>query len=132
MDKSTILSGFNNHLFEFIEDIQKVFPENEDIDVTKTALSSFRKANPKLIITIWFEYIVDPYTSEIDKGNLDFFINKDYSRDVSDMNKMYKISKILESIDKLREPIKKMSDKNKKQSMQYMQNLSKLAKIYSN
>ena len=36
MDKSTVLKAFNNHFFEFIDDIIGIFPENNDIKTTKT------------------------------------------------------------------------------------------------
>ena len=52
MNKGTILTGFNNHIIEFIDDIQNVFPENEDIGITKNLLLSFRKINTKLLIKI--------------------------------------------------------------------------------
>ena len=38
MDKSSVLKAFNNHLFEFIDDIITAFPDNNDI---KTAKSFF-------------------------------------------------------------------------------------------
>ena len=46
MDKSTILKGFNNHFFEFVEDIITTFPENQDLKTSKMSFELFRKANP--------------------------------------------------------------------------------------
>jgi hypothetical protein len=69
---------------------------------------------------------VGKYKSEIDSGNLDFFINKDYSGDVSVSQNS---DKIMESIDRLREPIKNMTPENQTKVMKYIQNLTKLSEL---
>jgi hypothetical protein len=117
---------FNNHFFEFVEDIENVFPNNNDIVVTKNTLLLLKKANPKLIAKIWHDYIGLKYETEIVSGDITFFINKDYS---SDLSKMDYSEKITEAIDKLREPIKLMSEMNQQKSMKYIQNLTTLAKL---
>ena len=76
MNKSELLSGFNNHINEFFDDVVTIFPNDSDIQVAQTSLLTIRKVNPKLIIAIWKEYIMDPYCEEINNGNIDFFINK--------------------------------------------------------
>jgi hypothetical protein len=35
-DKSTILRGFNNHFFEFVDEIIRIFPENQNIRECRT------------------------------------------------------------------------------------------------
>jgi len=126
---SNILSAFNDHFVEFVSDIQSVFPEDTDILTAKNALLAIRKANPKMIIKIWNTFIVGKYKNEIESGNLDFFVNKDYSNDVANTDNS---SKIIESIDRLRAPIKLMSNDNQEKTMKYVQNLTKLASIYVN
>ena len=103
---SSILSAFNEHFVDFVSDIQSVFPEDVDILSAKNALLAIKKANPKMIVKIWKTFIVGKYKSEIDSGNLDFFMNKDYSTDVANSSNS---DKIMESIDRLREPIRNMS-----------------------
>lgn len=127
MDKSVILKAFNDHFVEFVEDIARVFPKNRDISVTKNALLTIRKANPKLIITCWNEYVVTPYSQKIDDGDLSFFIDKDYSNDLKDMDGN---DAIMQKIDKLRSQVREMSDDDQRKSMEYVQNLSKLSKLY--
>jgi hypothetical protein len=123
---NNILNAFNDHFFDFITDIQKVFPENNDILTAKNALIAVRKANPKIIVKIWTTFIVGKYKAEIEAGNIDFFINKDYSSDVSNASNS---NKIMESIDRLREPIKSMSEENQTKVMKYIQNLTKLSEL---
>jgi len=123
---SNILTAFNDHFIEFINDVHLVFPEDADILSAKNALVAIRKANPKMIVKIWNAFIVGKYRSEIEAGNLDFFVNKDYSQDVSNAANS---DKIMESIDRLRSPIKNMSSENQAKVMKYIQNLTKLAQL---
>jgi hypothetical protein len=121
---SSILTVFNDHFIEFVSDIQNVFPEDPDILTAKNALIAVRKANPKMIVKIWNTFIVGKYKNEIEAGNLGFFINKDYSQDVSSAANS---DKIMESINRLREPIKQMTPENQTKTMRYIQNLTKLS-----
>lgn len=121
---NNILTAFNDHFIEFVSDIQNVFPEDADILTAKNALITIRKANPKMIVKIWNAYIVGKYKSEIESGNLEFFMNKDYSQDVSAASNS---DKIMESINRLREPIKQMTPESQAKTMKYIQNLTKLA-----
>ena len=124
---SNILTAFNDHFVEFVSDVHSVFPDDTDVLAAKNALLAIRKANPKMIIKIWNVFIVGKYKSEIESGNLDFFMNKDYSNDVASVDNS---SKIVESIDRLRGPIKLMGKDNQEKTMKYIQNLTKLAFIY--
>jgi hypothetical protein len=120
----SILTAFNDHFFEFVNAIQEIFPDDHDLLVSKNSLIVVRKANPKMIVKIWNAYVVGKYKSEIEAGNLDFFINKDYSSDFINADNS---DKIIEAIDRFRQPIKNMSEQNKLKSIKYIQNLTKLA-----
>ena len=121
---NNILTAFNDHFIEFVSDIQSVFPTDPDILATKNALSAIRKANPKMIVKIWNSFVVGKYKSEIEAGNIGFFINKDYASDVSAAANS---DKIMESINRLREPIRQMTPEDQAKTMKYIQNLTKLA-----
>ena len=123
---NNILTAFNDHFFEFLNDVQNVFPQDADILTARNALSTVRKANPKMIVKIWNAFIVGKYKGEIEAGNIEFFINKDYSTDVSAASNS---DKIMESINRLREPIKNMTPDNQAKVMKYIQNLTKLAEL---
>jgi hypothetical protein len=123
---SNILTAFNDHFIEFVNDVHCVFPDDADILATKNALTTIRKLDPKMIVKIWNSFIVSKYKSEIEAGNIEFFINKDYSQDVSVSTNS---DKIMESIDRLREPIKNMSEENQAKVMKYIQNLTKLSQL---
>jgi hypothetical protein len=127
MSSQNILTAFNDHFVEFISDVQSVFPENPDVLTAKNSLMMIRKANPKMIIKIWRSNIVDKYKSQIESGDISFFIEKDYSNDLS---KAEYSDKIMEGIDRLRKPIKDMTQDNRDKTMKYIQNLTKLCILH--
>jgi hypothetical protein len=79
-----------------------------------------------MIVKIWNTFIVGKYKGEIDAGNLEFFINKDYSGDISTAQHS---DKIMVSIDRLRGPIKQMTPEEQAKTMKYIQNLTKLSSM---
>lgn len=121
---SNLSAVFNNHFEDFINDIQSVFPEDADILTAKNALLTIRKANPRLLSKIWTKYVVTPYYKEIEQGDINFFVEKDYSADIS---KTENADKIMEAIDRLRNPVKQMSPENQEKTMKYIQNLTKIS-----
>lgn len=130
MDKPTILKAFNNQFEEFLDDISVLFPNNNDIRTSKTALLMLRKANPKKIVDVWYRYVCIKYEREIQNENLEYFLTKDYKDDL----KMEDggANKILEAIDNIRLPLRELETENKKKCVQYLKNLNTLSKIYNN
>ena len=122
-----LLNAFNTQLFEFIEDIELVFNEDNSVKRAKAGLVMIKNVNPTLTIRIWYNYICSKYESEINNDNIDFFLDKDYKKDLVYMNQS---DDIISSIDKLREPIKNMSKENQEKSFRYIKNLCILSKIY--
>ena len=129
MDKSQILTAFNDHFSEFVKDIQLVFPDNADVATLYSAISKVRKINPKLIIKAFNEYVVGSYSEQIVQGDINFFINNDYK---NDLNNVKSSNMILEKIDCLRKPVKEMGKDDQVKVMKYLQNLNKLCEMYSN
>ena len=127
MDQRQILSAFNDHFMEFVDDVQSVFPNNDDIATVKTSLVSFRKTNPRLILLAFKEHVIGKYRNEIQKGDINFFIDKDYQQDV---NGIGSAKMILEKIDCLRQPIRDMNEDDQSKVIKYMQNLMKLSDMY--
>lgn len=126
-DKSLLLNAFNTQLTEFIEDIELVFSEDSAIKKAKTSIFMIKKVNPTITAKIWYNYICSKYESEINNDNIDFFLEKDYKKDLVYMNQS---DDIISSIDKLRDPIKNMSKENQEKSLKYVKNLCILSKLY--
>jgi len=123
----SILKAFTGHLIEFVNEIRNVFPNDSHLRTSGVFLEGLVKINPKSIIIGWKECINDLYKDQILKGDLEYFINKDYNEDLEGSDNK---GKILKTIDSFRDKIRNMGDDNKKKSMKYIQNLTKLCNMY--
>ena len=126
-DKLNYLKIFNEHFIEFIDDIIRIFPNDVDLLSTKNAFVLMRQTNPKLIISVFNTYVVNDYKNEIQNGDIDYFLNKDYTEDLKITQHS---SKILDKIDRLRTPIKLMKPDDKQKIIKYLQNLQKISELY--
>tara|TARA_Y100000356_G_C11260210_1_gene292940 strand:- start:2702 stop:3097 length:396 start_codon:yes stop_codon:yes gene_type:complete len=127
-DKSTLSRAFNQHLCEFLDDIGRIVPDSSDITTAKTSFETIKKANPSLLVKAWQQKVYIPYKDIIDSGNITFFVEKDYSSDLSSVSNSDNIMKM---IDKIRDPIRNMNDTNKDHCLKYIQNLSKISTAYA-
>ena len=123
---SLYLQAFNKQLSEFLDDVERVFPNDVDIKAGKNSLLLLKKANPKKIIEVWKAYVTDPYFTKIENNEIEFFINKDYNSDIGLDSK----SEVISAIDRLREPIRRMEEDDKQVVMKYLLNLCKLTILY--
>jgi hypothetical protein len=123
-----VLRAFNNQLIEFLNDVLAVFPENGDILSAKNAAVMTRKANPTVLARQWHQHIGRTYGEQIAAGNMDFFIDKDYSTDVASVPGHS--DRVIDAINKLRDPVRQMDEANRDKTMKYMQNLTVLAAGY--
>ena len=124
-DKSIVMKAFLNQFTDFVEDVQSVFPDNADIDSAKTALFLIKKTNPRILMNAWVTCIVEPYNDKIEKGDIGFFLDKDYTQDLEYMG-----NAVMQKVDALRGPVREMGAENQAKSMKYIQNLTKLAKLH--
>ena len=127
LDKSTTLRAFNKHFFDFLDDIISIFPEREELINARTSFDVIKRANPTAIAKAWNKHVYLKYKDVIDNGDITFFFEKDYSKD---LEKLSNAEKIMNIINNIREPISQMNDTNKVHCGKYIQNLSKLSSIY--
>lgn len=128
-DKSTVSKAFNKHFFDFLNDLQGIFPDSKEIMFAKTSFETIKRLNTTAIIKVWYTNVSIPYGDEISDGNIDFFIKKDYSSDLVDVSKNDEIMKMIERI---RGPIANTTEVNKDHCLRYLQNLNKLSVAYQN
>jgi len=121
-----IATIFNDHFTEFINDISNVFPNNVKIVSAKNSISTIRRANPKMLIKIWINYVATPYKTQIENGDISFFLEKDYTVDLGNYEQS---DNIMEYIHMLREPIRNMGHDNQAKAIKYIQNLSKISAL---
>ena len=126
----SILTAFNQHFEEFVNDIERVFPDDSDIATAHTALVALRKSNPRLILITFRDWVVGPYRAQIEAGDIEFFIKKDYGGDLNDFGCGESGGLILSKIDTLRGPVSKMGADDQRKVITYIQNLTKLCDLY--
>jgi hypothetical protein len=124
MNHPLVLSTFISQLDECLEDISKVYSEDSRFIRCKLYLDTLKKSNPRMIITTWKTQVTDKYEDHILAGDIDFFLNKDYTQETGYTPTMD------QALQDLRKAIQSMSDDNKTKSLQYIQNLCKLSKLY--
>ena len=129
------MKSFNTLFFDFLDEIIVIYPENKNIKIAKEKFEFIRKGNPSILIKFWKTHVYDCYYDQINAGNIQFFLEKDYSADLSKdlgVDKGYTNDKILSMIEDVRGTIRGMDDVNQAHSAKYIMNLSKLSEIYQN
>jgi len=121
----SILKVFNTHLVEFLDDFQTVI-NSSDLKTAILFINTTKKINPSMFIKGWNTYINITYKSKIESGDFTFFLEKNYSNDVEDDNK------ILDIINTIRFELKNLDEKDKKKVIKYVQNLTKICEMYKN
>lgn len=130
MDKDALLTVFNKQFKEFVEDVSRVFPENQDLLTLKLAISQILNITPKTIYKGYKKHLINLYRKEIEEGDITFFIDKEYKGDLNNLGSSNNL--ILDKIDSLREPVRNMDPTEQAKVVKYMQNLMKLSDLYEN
>ena len=73
----SLLTAFVNQTINFLEDLENVFPENNDIKTYKKLLIFTKKTNPRLILES-FNLYVYPFHEKIINKDESFFMELDY------------------------------------------------------
>jgi len=129
MSKPLLLKSFNKQLFDFLDDIISIMPDNQELVKSKVYFTTIKQANPTLIIKIWYQYILVPYRELIESGNIDFFLEKDYTEDLQYIPYAADVLRIIDT--SIRNPIKEMNAENKQKCVKYIQVISKISEVYS-
>jgi len=127
--KSILLKTFYKQLFDFLDDIIGIMDDNTELMKSKIYFTTLKQANPTLIIKIWHQYILTPYRELIEAGNVDFFLEKDYTDDLKNIPNASSVLKIIDT--SIRNPIKEMNEMNKDKCVKYIQIISKISEVYS-
>merc|ERR1712070_685160 len=84
MDKKTINSCFLDKYFSYLTFLKShIDKDDSDFKLFIKKNNSMKKVNPKMFIKTWYQYITIPYHTYIINKDEDYFINKDYECDSS-------------------------------------------------
>ena len=122
-DKKFIVKTFNTHLSEFIDDVISVFPKEVDLLTSRTFINGVIKVKPRIIIQYWYQNVYLIYKKQIDEGDFEFFLKKDYNNDVASND-------VLNGIEKMRVKVAGLSESSREMAVKYAKNLSKLSVMY--
>lgn len=130
IDRPTIIRSFNDHFFEFLDDMLKVLPGNRSVLTAINAFRTLTELNKAVLVKCWHKFVYLKYKNVIEQGNVEFFFEKDYSEDLTKLNNS---DKIMDIIDTVRYPAKEICEnpKNKEYIVVYIQNLCKLSEIFN-
>jgi hypothetical protein len=118
-----MMRAFVQQFKELMSDLDRVFPEDVDVRSATTGMGALLSANPKMVAKVFNECVGIPYGEAFEKGDLGFFLRKDYSADIQLNNSDY----VLKKIDNLRSPISKLDKKCHDAVLRYFANLTKLS-----
>ena len=127
-DKTVILHAFNNHFNEFLEDILRICPDNVGALAGQKFFTNAKRLNPTSLIKGWYKFVYLPYSAVIDLGNIDFFFEKDYQKDLAHLRNS---NDVIGLIDNIRDPLLNMGEANKAHASTYLKNLCKLCIAYN-
>lgn len=119
-----MLRAFNNHIDELVDDMLRVIPGDPDILAAQAALAASRRMNVSALARAWPRY-TEPYRSQIEDGDVGFFLTKDYAGDVPAG------SAAAEPINRLRAKAAQLCLDEQAKVMKYVQNLTTLASLYA-
>lgn len=131
VQKSRLVKIFAEQTEELYLDLQNVYPENIEIKTGLTIVQTMKRFNPKLMIKKYKEAVNDKYYDKVVKGDVSFFINKNY---LDDCQKIGFDSKGAEAQSDYIESLKSLyfeaEEENKKKLIKYFQNFSKICRMY--
>tara|TARA_A100001015_G_C14669755_1_gene586362 strand:+ start:340 stop:726 length:387 start_codon:yes stop_codon:yes gene_type:complete len=123
----SLIKIFNSQFLEFIKDVKRVLPDDLNIKTAVFYTENIIKVNPSLLVKSWYDLVILQYKEQIDKGDFDFFLNKEYSKEFKAVDNN---DGILKTIDTIKNRAKELSDENKKKVVKYTQNLTKISLMY--
>jgi hypothetical protein len=123
---ASLLGAFNNQLVLFIEDIAGVLKPEDAAEARRSsaALKLTMRLSPTIAIKVWSGY-AQQYSADIDAGDIQSFIARDYTHDLSNRDQSW-----LDACEKIRKCAIYLSPENQAKTMKYVQLLTRLCRMY--
>lgn len=125
--KTTYLEAFNTQLDEFIKDLKVVLSDYYEVTLACHAITGLKMLSSKMIIKVWHEKITLMYLEQITAKDYNFFLEKDYSKDLEENTYAVQINN---GINKIRSHVSSLNDKEKAKVLKYVENLCRLSNLY--
>lgn len=129
MDKS-LFKEFNKIYFDFLDFLKKYSNGDKMFNEFYRKSYIIKQTNIKLIIKIWYDNISSLYNKEIEEGNIDFFLNKNYNLEINKIKNYNNSYNINSYIDFFRKQYNILDDSIIQSFIHYVQHLNRLSLNY--
>ena len=68
----SILNAFTTQMVQFCDELSGTFPEEKDIKMATESVKAAKKVNPRLLLTLFMEYVYKPCSKAIYERNIHF------------------------------------------------------------
>jgi hypothetical protein len=116
------MQAFNAQLFQFLDSLLVLFPQNANLRKGVKSLDAIKRMNPTLIIRIWYNQLYLPHRQEIEEYNIDFFSN--------DFTEIQNGKEIMLILDSLKQSMNIIHETEKKNFVDQIFRISMLSKMY--
>jgi hypothetical protein len=128
MKKEECINLFNTKIKEFIQDLNRVYPDDDDLLKFKTSINILLLVNDKQLIKMYKDMVYMKYKDQIMKNEEDFFMNHDYVEERGEHTEEFTDR----LISKIKSYWKTMNDENKEIVWSYFILMTKLCEKYVN
>jgi hypothetical protein len=116
MDTDKFYTIFNTKISEFLNDLIRLFPDDADFKMYKTAISLAKLADEKKPLQYYKKFVTEEYKEHIRNKNDKFFLDHDYKEILSDSELSNDINSgdfSSQIVDRLKGYWSQISDENK-------------------
>ena len=116
MDTDKFYTIFNTKITEFLNDLIRLFPDDADFKMYKTAISLAKLADEKKPLQYYKKFVTEEYKEHIRNKNDKFFLDHDYKEILSDSELSNDINSgdfSSQIVDRLKGYWSQISDENK-------------------
>ena len=116
MDTDKFYTIFNTKITEFLDDLIRLFPDDADFKMYKTAISLAKLADEKKPLQYYKKFVTEEYKEHIRNKNDKFFLDHDYKEILSDSELSNDINSgdfSSQIVDRLKGYWSQISDENK-------------------
>ena len=116
MDTDKFYTIFNTKITEFLNDLIRLFPDDDDFKMYKTAISLAKLADEKKPLQYYKKFVTEEYKEHIRNKNDKFFLDHDYKEILSDSELSNDINSgdfSSQIVDRLKGYWSQISDENK-------------------
>lgn len=97
MSKKILIDAFFNQFSDFLTELTKAFPEDQDFPAYKAGLQLLKRTNPMIVINAIIEHVT-PYEEMIKTKNSDFFLKHEFSEHTGDDDALQQVIRKLKGL----------------------------------